>query len=211
MHEKITTDLRQAYDAKAVDRDGIAISSWKAEERGRFLQELEREGKTKLLEIGSGPGRDGKFFQDRGFTVVCIDLSPEMVSLCVEKGLEAYEMNFLQLDFPAQSFDAVYSLNAQLHVPKESIRTVLRKIHDILRPGGLFYMGIYGGKDVEGPWADDSYEPKRFFSYYRDDRIMQLAGETFTLTYFRRIKLDLPNQMHFQSMLLRAHATNRGR
>ena len=184
----------------------LSISPWKAEERGRFRTELEREGKTKLLEIGSGPGRDGKFFQDSGFSVVCADLSPKMVSLCRDKGLEAYEMDFLELDFPAQSFEAVFALNSLLHVPKASLRSVLRNIHRLLQRGGLFYMGVYGGEDGEGTWKEDSYEPKRFFSFYRDHQLIQLVGEVFDLIYFRRIELNRPGRRHFQSIILRTRA-----
>ncbi|MFA6110368.1 MAG: class I SAM-dependent methyltransferase [Candidatus Latescibacterota bacterium] len=134
----LTEALKQAYGAKARERDGAMVAPWKLEERARFLAELRQSGSRLLLELGSGPGHDGRFFLEHGLSVVCIDLCPEMVMLCRVKGLEAYEMDVLRLDFPAASFDAVFALNSLLHVPKASIRAVLQGIHRILRPGGLF-------------------------------------------------------------------------
>ena len=203
MYEETMRDLRASYDAMAASRDGRPVAAWKVEERARFLAELKAEGKTELLEIGAGPGRDGKFFQDIGLSVICTDLSPEMVALCRKKGLEAHVMDFLHLDFPAASFDAVFALNCLLHVPKADLRSVLQKIAALLRARGLFYMGVYGGEDVEGPWPEDTYEPNRFFSYYMDTKILDIVRNVFTLVYFRRIELDTPGPVHFQSMILR--------
>jgi len=206
MHNEILKDLRAAYDARAAERDGVVISPWKSEERERFVTELKREGKTRLLEIGSGPGRDGKFFADHGFSVVCTDLSPEMVSLCRKKGLEARVMDFMHLDFPKRGFDAVFALNCLLHVPKKNFESVLETIHALLRPSGLFYLGQYGGEDVEGPWPEDSYEPKRFFSFHTDEQILEKVENLFDLVHFRRIELEKPGPVHFQSMILRARS-----
>ena len=206
MCEQIRDDLRVAYDANAAARDGAAISDWKAEERGRFLAQLKKEKKTRLLEIGAGPGRDGVFFRENGLSVVCTDLSPAMVDLCRNKGLEAHVMDLLDLDFPAQSFEGVFALNCLLHVPKSEIRAVLAAIRDLLEPSGIFYMGVYGGKDFEGIWQYDHHEPKRFFALYTDRGMRALVSEFFELFYFRRIGLEGLGTVHFQSMMLR----NRG-
>jgi SAM-dependent methyltransferase len=73
------------------------------------------------LEIGAGTGNDGLYFQNNGLDVTCTDLSPDMVNLCREKGLKAYVMDFLSLDFPPGSFDAIYALNCLLHVPTREL------------------------------------------------------------------------------------------
>lgn len=86
------------------------MQEWKIAERSRFLVALQEANKTKLLEIGAGPGRDSKYFQDQGLDVVCIDLSPAMIELCRQKGLTAYVMDMGNLDFPENSFDVVYSV-----------------------------------------------------------------------------------------------------
>src|SRR5438034_1081423 len=73
MYQRIVDDLRIAYDRRAEDRDNAEIEDWKVEERRRFLDKLRAEGKQTLLDAGSGPGVHGKFFQDQGLHVLCID------------------------------------------------------------------------------------------------------------------------------------------
>lgn len=203
-YDDVIKSLKRAYDSGAADRNAGDISSWKIQERASFLAQLKQQNKSRLLELGSGPGRDGKFFKENGLSVVCTDLSSEMVSLCRDKGLEAYAMDFLSIDFPKNSFDAVFALNSLLHVPKASIEAVFQKINHLMQPNGLFYMGVYGGQDSEGIWSEDSHEPKRFFAYYLDHQIIELVSKTFELVTFRRIDVDRPGGLHFQSMICRS-------
>jgi ubiquinone/menaquinone biosynthesis C-methylase UbiE len=57
-----------------------------------------------------------------------------MVRLCKEKGLDARCMDFHNLEFEDQSFDAVYALNCLLHEPKANMDGVLVEIHRVLKP-----------------------------------------------------------------------------
>ena len=118
MYNDVIACLRESYNRNASERNQYGIEDWKVEQQQHFLSLLQQEGKQRLLEIGAGPGRDSQFFQDKGLEVTCTDLSPEMVALCRAKGLNAHVMDFLSLDFPAESFEMVYALNCLLHVPK---------------------------------------------------------------------------------------------
>lgn len=204
MNAKLTTSLRESYNRKAQERDARLIQTWKLEERNTFLSLLRQEQKHTLLEIGAGAGKDGQFFQDQGFDVVCTDLSPEMVKLCRQKGLRAYVMDFSDLRFPAASFEAIYALNCLLHLPKAELPAVLEGLNSLLKPDGLFYLGVYGGYDSEGIWQADRYEPKRFFSFYTDEHLQQVVAKVFDLHSFKRIALDdEASELHFQSLILR--------
>jgi SAM-dependent methyltransferase len=203
INHNIKGDLQKSYDLNAQKRDSAVTEEWKIEERSKFSSLLQQEDKRSLLEIGSGPGRDSKFFQDQGFEVVCIDLSPEMVELCRQKGLAAQVMDMVDLRFPASSFDAVYSLNSLLHLTKAEFPAVLRRINRIMKPSGLFYLGMYGGYDFEGVWEDDTYAPKRFFSYYADTHIQQLVTTVFDILSFYHIMTSRQTNLHFQSLILR--------
>jgi SAM-dependent methyltransferase len=201
-YNQVIASLREAYDRKVEERDKKETSSWKFEERQRFLAVLQEEGKQSLLEIGAGTGACSKFFQDSGLEVIATDLSPENVQRCCEKGLTAYEMDFFHLDFPPRSFDAVHALNCLLHVPKKDLPEVLQAIQTLLKPGGLFYLGVYGGKESEGVYPEDHYEPKRFFSFLSDEQLEAVATEFFELVDFRQIPLK-GDEFHFQALILR--------
>ena len=204
MHNELRSHLRESYNRRAQARDSATTQAWKVEERRNFLWLLQQQHTRTLLELGAGTGRDGKFFQDHGLEVTCIDLSPAMVDLCRQKGLTAREMDFGALHFPASSFEAVYALNCLLHLPKHELPTVLQAIDTVLTPTGLFYMGVYGGYDHEGIWPEDTYEPRRFFAFYSDEHLQQAVTQVFDLLSFKRILLSGESgELHFQSVLLR--------
>jgi len=196
--------LREAYNKNARLRDENAVQEWKKEERSLFLSLLLQEQKETLLEIGAGPGKDSAYFQEGGLKVICIDLSPEMVNLCKQKGLNAKVMDFSNLQFPDGSFDSVYALNCLLHLHKKELPSVLVAINAILKSGGLFYMGMHGGIDYEGVWSEDPYEPKRFFSFYDSDHLKRVVSEVFEVDSFKRIDIgQLNSGLYFQSLVLR--------
>jgi SAM-dependent methyltransferase len=203
VNSQFRDDLRKTYDRQANQRDAGSIQGWKAEERASFLSLLQEEDKHTLLEIGSGPGRDGEFFRKQGLQVTCVDLSPEMIRLCRQKDLTAYVMDMTNLTFPANSFDAVYALNSLLHLTKAELPTVLRQINSLLKPTGLFFMGVYGGDDFEGILKDDPSDQKRFFSYFTDDHLQKVVSQVFDILSFRQIPVQRAGIRHFQSLVTR--------
>ena len=204
--DQLRTDLVLSYNGQAEQRNKGEIEDWKAIERAEFLALLKSEEKRSLLEVGAGHGRDSKFFQENGFHVTCIDLSPKMVKLCQQKELNASLMDMVHLGFPDDSFDAVYALNSMLHLPKKELPIALQNIRRVLKPNGLFFLGVYGGDDFEGIWEEDSYNPKRFFALYSDEKIKQVATESFKLLFLKQIRLE-NEKMHFQSLRLRKTGT----
>lgn len=202
-YREVLPALRTAYDGAAMERDADGISSWKLKERQFFLELLLEQGAQSLLELGSGPGRDGAFFRENGLEVTCTDLSPEMVARCRAKGLEAHVMDFLSLEFSGRTFHAVYTLNSLLHVPKRDLPAVLERIRAQLVPHGLFYFGVYGGLDFEGIWPEDRHDPKRFFAYYQDHDLLRRVMDPFELLHFRRVSVsgERGGDLHFQSMV----------
>jgi ubiquinone/menaquinone biosynthesis C-methylase UbiE len=205
MYDQLKTDLRQAYDSAANERNESSLASWKIDERQYFLNLIQNESKESLLEIGAGPGKDSLFFKNQGLNVVSTDLSLEMVRLCRDKGLEAYQMDFQNLDFSDNNFDAVYAMNCLLHVPKVNLPAILDEIYRVLKPTGLFFMGVYGGFESEGIWENDHHTPKRFFSFFNDDQLIQIVSKQFAPQDFKRLtvpEIADPN-MVFQRLILR--------
>jgi SAM-dependent methyltransferase len=202
-NENMRENLREAYNKFALDREKSETQDWKIKERSKFLGLLQNEQKKNILEVGSGTGRDSKFFQDQGLETVCIDLSPAMVALCKQKGLNAYVMDMLDINFPENSFDAIYCLNSLLHLKKTEFPEVLNHLDMLLKPQGLVYIGLYGGNDFEGIYEDDSYSPKRFFSFFTDQHLKVAVSRVFDIIHFEKIIVEHGNSLHFQSIILK--------
>jgi SAM-dependent methyltransferase len=199
-YDDVLDPLRAAYDARASWREGLVREPWKLAERRAFRERLAPG--ARLLEIGAGPGQDSAYFQDEGFAVVAADLSPAMVEICRSKGIEAHVMDFLHLDFPDGSFDAVYAMNCLLHVPNADLPTVLGAIRSLLRAGGLFFVGVYGGAESrEGPIPNDEHVPPRFFSWRTDEELLAFATAHFEVVDFHPIEHGPDHR--YQSLTLR--------
>jgi SAM-dependent methyltransferase len=200
-YEDVVGALRTAYDGRAAHRDGLEKKPWKLAERAAFLDRLRKGGHGRLLEVGAGTGQDSAYFRDNGLEVVAVDLSPAMVDRCLEKGIEAHVGDFLDLGVPAGSFDAVYAMNCLLHVPDPDLPAVLESIRTVMRPGGLFYLGVYGGgRDIgEGPLEHDDHDPPRFFCFRTDERLQEFAGRSFDIVDFHTVETDT---LRFQSLTL---------
>lgn len=201
-YEARKQDLRRAYDAQAASREAMQDTTWKAAERARFAARMREAEASRLLEIGAGHGAGGRYFADEGFKVTCTDLSPELVAHCRAKGLDAHVMDFADLAFEDGAFEAVYSMNCLLHVPRAHLGEVLAEVGRVLAPGGLFYWGQYGGEDFEGVWEDDAYEPKRFFSFFTADRLQAAAAEHFQAVETNIVTLESRDQ-EYQGLILR--------
>lgn len=200
-YDEVLDPLRQAYDIRAAWRDGLTKQPWKVAERQAFRDRL--ASGARLLEVGAGTGQDSAFFQQEGLVVVAADLSPVMVEHCRAKGIDAHVMDFLHLDFPAGSFDAVFAMNCLLHVPNHDLRAVLAAIRAVLRPGGLYFIGVYGGDEsTEGPSDDDRHVPPRFFSWRTDEQLLGFAtAAQFDVVDFHLV--DTGYGYCFQSLTLR--------
>jgi SAM-dependent methyltransferase len=202
-YERIRGDLLVSYgESAARQRDESDKTPWKITERAEFLRRLQREGCRTLLEIGAGTGQDSLYFAEAGLEVTATDQSPAMVARCQAKGLTARVMDFSEPVFAPGSFDAVHAMNCLLHVPNAELPSVLEKIRDLMRPGGLFFMGVYGGTGEEGAVADDDHTPPRFFSWRTDEQIQAYARESFEIADFHVVQHGA-DRYRFQSLTLR--------
>jgi SAM-dependent methyltransferase len=183
-----TDTLVKTYEKYAHERASHSPDEFKVQERSEFLKFLKAEGRETLLEIGCGPGQDAQFFQSQGLRVLAVDNTPMMVKLTAEKGITAQALDCYDLDEINERFDAIYTMNCLLHIPKQDFEQVLRLISDRLNENGLMYLGIWGDQNFEGIWEQDIYEPKRFFSFWKTEALLEVLQRSFRLEYYRRLE-----------------------
>jgi SAM-dependent methyltransferase len=200
-YHQVLAGLRQAYGpTEAAERDSRARDAFKIDERRRFLDLLRERDAASLLEVGAGTGHDSLYFKGQGLRVLCTDLSPAMVELCRAKGLDARVADFLGLGVSPGSFDAVFALNCLLHVPTPDLPRVLEAIGEVLVPGGLLYVGTWGGVDEEGMMQDEHHPVPRFFAFRSDGRMREALAERFLVLSFTTVDVG---GNHFQSFVLK--------
>ena len=90
---------------------------------------------SRVLEVGCGWGELAAWIgRDTGADVVATDLSPRMVELAREQGVEAQVADVQELPFPDASFDVVVAAWMLYHVP--DLARAFAEIARVLRPGG---------------------------------------------------------------------------
>ena len=98
-----------------------------------------------ILDFGCGSGRDTKYFLDAGMQIDATDGSEELCRLASEyTGIPVRQMLFEELDAKAQ-YDGIWACSSILHLSKESLKDVLRKMIAALKEHGIIYTSFKYG------------------------------------------------------------------
>jgi len=106
---------------------------------------------TTVLDVGCGIGGSSRILaRDYGFTVTGITLSPQQVRRAQELTSPEVSAHFqiddaLALSFPDASFDAVWSVEAGLHMPDKA--QFARELMRVLKPGGILLIADWNQRD----------------------------------------------------------------
>ncbi|TCU41434.1 methyltransferase family protein [Rhizobium azibense] len=139
----MSTDLDtvRSYDTVAAEyaAEAAAMPEWVATEIDAFVTEL--GGSGRVLEIGSGGGRDALELEKRGISVRRTDISKGFVELLRESGFEADLLDPLTEDLadpqrPGTPYDGVWACACLIHVVREDFGTVLGRLAEATRAGG---------------------------------------------------------------------------
>jgi ubiquinone/menaquinone biosynthesis C-methylase UbiE len=184
------------YNNMAREYDDETVMFWDRFPRTFLNTFIELSGR-KVIDVGSGPGRDGLLLQQAGKEVVCIDASEAMVKLSSERGLESVVASFEDLPFGNESFDGVWAYTSLLHVPKKDMTTPLNEISRVLTPAGIFALGLIEG-DTEEYKVSSGVGAPRWFSFYQKDEVEDRCREHgFELVYFETFKPGSKNYLNF--------------
>lgn len=148
---------------------------------------FKNEGKTHILELGGGQGRDTIFLAKNGFFVTTLDYAVEGVRAITEKAqklgisktVTALCHDIRQpLPFPDASFDACYShMLFCMALTTAELEFLSREIKRVLRPGGF---NIYTVRHT-----GDSHYGK---GIHRGEDMYEVGG--FIVHFFSREKVD---------------------
>lgn len=112
---------------------------------------LTRYGKSKglLLDLACGTGSVSVRLAKKGYEVIGVDLSPEMLSEAQNKAYSAGQnilflcQDMTALDLYGTVDAAVCTLDGLCHLPdEESVQAALRKVSLFMNPGGVFLFDV---------------------------------------------------------------------
>ena len=148
--------VEAGYDALA-PRFGEWMARVEGDPWERFFEEMADRlpAGARVLDLGCGNGAKTSRVADR-FDVLGVDISQRQVQLAraAVPGAEFIKADFVELELPAEAFDAVTAFYSILHVPRDEQPALLGRIKGWLKPGGLFLasMSHVGGEDRTEEW-----------------------------------------------------------
>ena len=160
-------DTVRSYEASAAEyaAEAAAMPEWVASEIDVFVDALGRAGR--ILEIGSGGGRDAREFERRGLSVRCTDVTQGFVDRLRADGFEADRLDPLTDDLadpqhPDRPYDGVWSCACLFHVAREDLVTVLGRLAQATRPDGRIHASFKEGEGEDRSTVGTSEAPRRY-------------------------------------------------
>ena len=137
------SDTLRFYDQNAGEFVSGTIVADMSDARTRFTKLL--PAKAHILDFGCGSGRDTKAFLDADYCVDATDGSQEICALASDfTGIQVKRMLFNELD-SVESYDGIWACASILHLAKDDLADVLRRIERALKPGGVLYASFKHG------------------------------------------------------------------
>ena len=144
----------------------------------RFLQGMPAGGR--VLEIGSGSGRDADELERRGVSVRRTDITPAFVRLLRAAGHDATTLDPLTDDLtdPVRDapYDGVWASASLIHVRREDLPQVLENLAAVTRPEGMLHLAVKEGDGARFSTHGVIAGP-RHFTFWREDGLRTVLAE----------------------------------
>jgi len=137
---------------------------------------------SKILDIGSGTGHLSHYLHDKGFHVVGLEPSENMLSYARQNFAQ---IEFIQgvsneLPFPDSTFDFILSIEVMRYLHPDDIIKTYQEVFRVLRKEGLFF------STHVNRWSTDLYLPFYFVKGF----FKKLKGEMYQNCYFTTARTE---------------------
>ena len=182
---------KQSYESNS----NIFIEQWKdtnESDNGKietFIELLPQN--ARILDVGAGFGKDVTYLCDKGFDCIGIDFCDEFIRKSKElySNVKIYKTNFLEIDFPENAFDALWSRGALFHLSKVDFNAVISKLSMILKTKGVFYIQLIEGIHDDLIDSIGNIEGAAHYSYYTVDELKSIMSE-YGFTYIKEYPFE---------------------
>ncbi len=169
-----------SYDAFAeAYRDGTAEASDQVRAAlDRFVSAL--PAGSRMLEVGSGPGRDARALEDAGMSVRRTDIAPAFVTMLRADGFAAEVLDPLTDDLADSAtdepYDGVWAAASLLHVRREDLPLAVRRLAEATRADGVLHLALKEGDGARFSLHGNVAAP-RHFTFWREEPLREVLAE----------------------------------
>lgn len=146
---------------------------------------------ARILDAGCGAGIPITQLLSQDFDVVGVDFAEEQIKLArrmVPKA-EFVCADLTALTLADESFDAVCSYYAIIHIPRESHRDIFQHFHRLLVPDGWALLCL-GAEDLEDDFCDDYMGVKMYWSHYDVETYLGILADCGFVLHWSRVVQD---------------------
>ena len=182
----------------ASEHGGHEEKSYWEKQMARFKEFLQ-DGK--VLEIGSGAGKDAKALIAMGYEYTGTDASKGLIDVAQARNPKAVFVNEAveDLSFPSDSFDGFWTAATLLHIPKDQIDIALQKIKGVCKTGAVGFISL---KEGEGEKEDTN--TGRWFAYYSKEEFTEvLKRNGFEVVDFELREESRPGQPNWLAFFVK--------
>jgi SAM-dependent methyltransferase len=172
---------------------------------------FKQEGKSRILELGAGQGRDCLYFARCGLHVTALDYSQGAADALRAKAQAAGLASSLAvvrhdvrepLPLENESFDGCFShMLYCMALTTGQLERLSREVWHVLGPGGL---NIYTVRHKQDPWygagvqrGEDLYEVNGFILHFFDRRMVMRLAQGYTVVSIDEFEEgDLPRKLY---------------
>lgn len=169
MKKKYAEDLlektKQDYNEIAQE---FSATRWQIWEETKFLFNDYVIPGDKVLDLGCGNGRFFEFLKDKDINYIGVDFSERLIEIAKKKypKVKFQVADALNLPFPNNYFDKIYSIAVLHHIPSEQFRMqFLEEARRILKPNGFLILTV---------WKPES---KKNLNLFLRDVALKLTGK----------------------------------
>ena len=145
-------DIEKGYDLTSVEQAKNTIDSVKDNPAEQQILELlaAKLAKSKgiICDLGCGPGQVARYFHDRGFEAVGIDLSAGMLKQArkFNPGIRFLKGSMRKPPFKDGELAAIVGFLSLCHIPRWEVPSVLTELRRVLRPSGFLLLAFHLGR-----------------------------------------------------------------
>ena len=163
--------------------------------------------RSSILDLGSGSGRDLRYFSTRGFNVVGLDYSLALLHLARSVSRCSVVLADMRaIPFRDGSFDAIWAVATLLHLRRGTIPAVLAEVGRVLRADGFLLTSV---KEGSGEEVDRLGRYTAFYQQEEWKTLLEASGfaiiHILRTTELRQRMQEEPKQVNWITVLAQFH------